>query len=1817
MKLPVTHLPFIQKLSYKRDRKKSWKPAFAIIAVLILVAAGPGIYLLLKHPRSVQAVWFDNNWSFRQKIPLSNTGSAQTDFQVQLTVDTATLVTASKLLSSCADVRLTTTTGKVLPYWIEPTTCNTATTKIWVKVPSIGTATSGTTNDIYLYYGNSLATAPSNTHTTDVFVREIPNLVAAYKMDEAAWAIDCATSTVLDSSGNSNQGLSCPSSTGPAGGATGLFNNAGLFTASSSQYVYSTNSASLKTIAAEGSISVWVKYTTFDGTIRTISDVAGTGNNGLIFLGQHTSCTANRPGIQYGNGGGTSVSCATTTPSTGTWYNMIATWDSSGAKFYFNGTQQSANATAPAINITQTNMFIGSNTGTIRFLDGNLDDLQFYNKALTQAEVTDLAGTNGNQEGYNTTTYPGRTLVRKFSSSVTVGAAGTEEGGTGPIAYWKFNENGGQTVNDSTTHGIDGTLGSSSATGQTSDPTWKTSDQCVIGSCMYVDGSTNAQYANFGDVSTTKIDTKTVSFWAKPTENATIRGVVSQGGPNWYTGFDTSGRMIASYNNSSSVQVVFRSNNNVMTVNEWHFYTYVFSVSGSNVTINFYRDGQAVGTSTSSAGYSATYASGGLKVGTITTGSTNAFIGFIDEVKVFNYVRTAAQIKSDFIQDAANSGSSAIQGMALQTPLSNGLVGYWKMDEATGAGSTLADSSQNNNTGTAVLWGGGNTSTDSAHVQGKFANGFSFDGGDDYVNRPDTSSLSITGSFTAGAWVNPSGFSSQRAIIAKDASGSNRSFYIAILATGAVRALVSSDGSTITFRDSIATLSSGSWQHVMMVYNSTTATLDIYINGQLSNGALTGTVPSSIFDGNADINIGEDANLSQFFLGTMDEARIYNRALSPVEVRQLYNFAPGPSAYYKFDEQTGTNANDFSGNSNTGTLENGPTWDVGKYGSGVNLDGSNDDVSIPDTANNDFDTNQDFTVSAWIKAPATQPNVASTSNAVIEKWSGSGGYPYVIRMNNQTGGSNGKYQFARYDGTNNPVSNSTSTYNDNLFHYVTFSKSGSTLSIYFDGKLDKTFSDTTTATTTNSSALYVGKRGPSLYNFKGVVDDLKIYNYARTPSQITEDMLGSTNSFGQGGGSASLTKAASPLVYWKFDEGYGTTTNNNGSGGSIYLGTLGGTVLPTWQATGKVNKGLFFTAASDANGSRVRYNAAFNPLGTTTGDQMTFSAWIKPNATQTNGVAMFVRNGFGADESFGLYVSNLSGGKYKISVSYHDATAFQTLATTSRVVTASVWNHVVAVFTQGTNVKIYVNGQLAETIPWVGTNSVASTSSFNIGGHLGAIAQSFDGYIDEVKVYNFGLTQDQVNNDYNAGLAINYGVGATTEAANDLTDGAGNPPVAYWNLDERTGTSANDSSGNNNTGTLTSMAAPATFNSGWGQGKYGAGLNFDGVDDEVSISNGPTLSTNATIEGWFYWISGSASLLRDDTTVSGWILAFDNSGTISFRAGNSTFNTTINTAPLQNKWTHYAITKSGVNVNYYINGVLLFTSSASGSTPSVLPWHMMKNGGFAQYIKGSADEIKIYDYARTAGQVAYDYNRGGPVGWWKMDECQSTTINDQSGNSNTGTLTVGSSGTQTQAGTCNTSGTAWGNGASGKYNASLNFDGTDDYISIPSSTSLNLNIVSVSLWVKASTQVGGAFSRLIAKSDLLEGWTVQVNSGGPGVMARVDTSAAISQGNNSYSIDNVLDGSWHHVVFIFNNGNLKGYKDGNLAVNVNYQVGDGSLSNATPLAIGARSSGTVGSFFTGQIDDARLFNYVLSSNQIKKLYNDGLSVFYGPSSGSP
>lgn len=209
-----------------------------------------------------------------------------------------------------------------------------------------------------------------------------------------------------------------------------------------------------------------------------------------------------------------------------------------------------------------------------------------------------------------------------------------------------------------------------------------------------------------------------------------------------------------------------------------------------------------------------------------------------------------------------------------------GLTAYWQFDE--GSGSIANDSSGNNNHGSLL-----NMNLATSWVAGKIGQALLFDGNDDYISVPASVSLNIAGGITVALWVRPSVNSSsfhnswnyfiyQRNPL---------KYEIGYYNTGGPRFKpYNESGTNFDFSASTA-LTANTWYHMAFVRNG--SFLGIYIDGALadSRNDFTGDLRSS-----TEVRIGGAGSNNSAFIGTVDDVRIYNRALTTSEIQQLYAF---------------------------------------------------------------------------------------------------------------------------------------------------------------------------------------------------------------------------------------------------------------------------------------------------------------------------------------------------------------------------------------------------------------------------------------------------------------------------------------------------------------------------------------------------------------------------------------------------------------------------------------------------------------------------------------------------------------------------------------------------------------------------------------------------------------------------------------------------------------------------------------------------------------------------------------------------------------
>ncbi len=1714
-----------------------------MVAIIFVAAIAVGsLYWFFPKTQQAEAGWFDDSWLYRQIIAVANSGSAQTDFQVQLTVDTATLITATKMQSDCDDIRITDLNGKLLDHWLEPTTCNTAATKIWTKIPSIPAATGAS---LYLYYGNTSAASASS--TTNTFIREISGVQGAWDMNEAIWVNDCATSTVLDASGNANHGKSCPNAGGTQPTA-GKFGNGGVFDGSNDYVNFSSNPIN----RTAGTVSLWIKGTT-DSTTQWLIDEGADADTGFWLAFAEDSSKNIHFNIK-----GNSVA---ETPLTydaallvGNWHQITIIWEDNGAGSSYMGlaidgmiVSDRNDATVP--DVLQSDMKLGAPNSLDRAFSGSLDDVRIYNRALSAPEISDLYGTGGDRQGYVTTNYPNKSLVRKYSADVSVGSPATEERGPGPVAYWKFDEGFGTGAQDTTINNNDGAI---------SGATWQSEDMCVSGKCLRFDGVDD--YVNAGnDASLNITNAITISAWIKA--GTTPDGYILNKGDAYrlsFTGTTVYGGVYdGAWHNLNYTNIV---------LNQW----YHVSISFDGINQKIYINGILQNTVGSGAMQTT---SNNLFIGSYSA-TLGRFNGFIDDVKIYPYARTAAQIKTDYASRGSSSGSSVVIASGAKQSLSNGLVGYWKMDEASwsGVAGEVLDASGTGNNGVAA--GATHKPTTGA---GKFGNGGVFDGVDDYVSIPYNN---IGGTLTYSLWTKSSisgggyrMFSYMSTLI--QLTGNNITFFSNIY---------SGDTTTKTF-----TVVSDVWYNIIVTHTGTTT--EIFVNG-VSLGSATDQVINTANSNTNAIGAYLFAG-GNYYTGSIDEVRIYNRALSPKEVRDLYNFAPGPVGYWNFNEKTGTSANDISGNNNIGTLGGGteayrPAWVSGKIGGGLRFDGVNDYVNAGNGASLNI-TGKGLTLEAWIK---TGNNIAA--QPIINKWvTGPGDANYLLWTDHSA--SSGKIVFVvgNADGGVATEVFSNSVISDNNWHYIVGVYDGSNKIIYIDG-IQNAIQATTFNMSTTTSPLYIGKQVWSGQFFNGSIDDVRIYNYARTPSQIVEDYAGGAG-------------RKQPVGYWKFDEGHGIIANNSGTGGSALNGTLttmSSPATPTsgWTDSGKFGKALNFDGISDY--VEVTDTTKFSQ---NTGS---YEFWVKTDNWVPSNSSNIYSTQYDTDEWTDIVLINTG----------EMALVFQNIDVILRYDVSGLstaFHHFVITYDFDNDAyKMYIDGKLK-----ISSSTAYSPLRFGSSAFFGKRVDNlyyFNGSIDDVKIYNFALTEDEVREEYNSGVVTKLGSSGTTSAG--AADNSANreycipgdtstcnPPVARWNFNEKTGVSANDISGNNNIGTL--GGGTEAYRPTWISGKIGGGLRFDGVNDYVDAGSNASLNiTNAiTLEAWVKPIS-------DMTECNGIVNKMKVVGDVGYTlyggggcggsinsikfwiSGVSSVNS--NNLINKNQWSYIVGKYDGSSMSVYINGILDAEQIATG-TPIDSGLAVTIGRTYVDFsnrhFNGSIDDVRIYNYARTPSQIAWDYNRGKPVAEWSFDECQGATANDASGNGNTGTITIGATGTQTGLGTCadiNTA-NAWYNGRSGKINSAMSFDGTDDYVEVGSTTIISDNDFSIGVWVKRTAELGaGTYWGVLSQ----------------GYAILYDKNSKIGFYYNGADHDSSFDAplnQWIYIVISKDSSGFNFYKNGVFDSFVS-EIGT-TADNSANFIIGKYYQGV--KYYPGLIDEVKIFNYALTAEQVKTEYNGGAVNF--------
>ncbi len=292
--------------------------------------------------------------------------------------------------------------------------------------------------------------------------------------------------------------------------------------------------------------------------------------------------------------------------------------------------------------------------------------------------------------------------------------------------------------------------------------------------------------------------------------------------------------------------------------------------------------------------------------------------------------------------------------------------------------------------------------------------------------------------------------------------------------------------------------------------------MHVYINGVLDDGTLQGTVPSSIFNTTGHAIIGreyEGTPTFNTFNGTIDDARIYSRALSATEIANVYAGAlpttscggdttTGLIHYWKLDEAPGaTTAADSAGAT---TLTKG---------------GTGFDFTASGKFNNaaTFPNNGQF---KWVRKNPSPNDITGASALTISMWFKRGAAGAVLQTGQDSSGvdtlgiatgSDGKVYFDlsptagfAEGGTTAVTANDTNWHLATLVYDGTQAGNAARLKGYIDGvqqALTFTGSAVPATSTNNAQLYYIGGEGGSDVDY-GTIDDVRIYSRALSAADV-------------------------------------------------------------------------------------------------------------------------------------------------------------------------------------------------------------------------------------------------------------------------------------------------------------------------------------------------------------------------------------------------------------------------------------------------------------------------------------------------------------------------------------------------------------------------------------------------------------------------------------------------------------------------------------------------------------------------------------------
>lgn len=855
---------------------------------------------------------------------------------------------------------------------------------------------------------------------------------------------------------------------------------------------------------------------------------------------------------------------------------------------------------------------------------------------------------------------------------------------------------------------------------------------------------------------------------------------------------------------------------------------------------------------------------------------------------------------------------------------------------------------------------------------------------------------------------------------------------------------------------------------------------------------------------------------------------------------------------------------------NNGTLVGDATFAAANVGQGLTLDGAGDYMTIGDPANLKFN-GSDFTVEGWFRT-TDLPNNGGSCGSRYPILTYAYGYNIEIDLN-------GHLSFYKYTTVGTSVGVvSSGVVPINQFNHFAAVHTPTEMRIYLNGALVGTQAVADAAVFYNGPPR-VGYNpcGIDHYYFKGLIDELGIYNRALTLAEIQ-----SINSAGTAGKFKPIpTTAPGTLVAW-----YGGDGNPCDLAGGAAASLLNGAKY----GVGKVGQAFELDGVNDeiAIADEPSLNFGFGSYS--------FETWVNADAFGSfNAVAG--KGGATGPTYGGFNLMRSNGGQWRAELC---SNASCVNALSDAAAATGQWTHLAFVVDRSLNqLRLYVDGQLQSSVPSifaVGTSDVPGTPLYI--GQSWELGRNFDGRIDEPSVYRAALSTAEIQSIYNAGLAGKV-KGSPVNAPSGL--------VGFWPGDAN----ANDFVGGND-GTMSNAVIDA--------GKVGRGFRMTNTPAVVVPDSAALNQQTFTIELWAKAstfncpVSGTCAALlvakSGSTATFGYEIDMRQAGNLNFyiNGGTGGAHVPFPVSIADGQFHHIAASYDGATMKFFVDGSLR-GQTAIATTVNYEPGSTFEIGsrpfslGQATTIfPGTLDEVSFYNRALTDAEIAavYQSGSGGKLktsaaagvgdlrALWHAENDFLDFTGANNGTNNGGTF------------------------AAGRFGRAFSF--SNSYVEIPDSVSLSpTSKLSASAWVRPTANADQTIVSKYTDANptasyflgMLANGSAQFVVYGSGGFRGIASNAAVPL-NQWSQVTGTFDASTQAMKLYINGVEAPSTLIGS-------SVSVASINDTTTAvrigAVAQSSSGLVG--FNGRIDEVAIYGNELSSAEVAAVYAGSAHIAAG------